>query len=332
MHQRFQEVARERDFLHHKAETLQMEKEEMVRSHTLETGELRKKNAYIEDQLHKLHESMDRTPMAAHQDGASGFGAATFDFESEFGIDSPCWTDPIMHDVVSPPPHPIKTEKLAGALAGTTSDPSEKPVAAPGLLLILLLCGAFVASSKTSSAQAAAALPPLPKQLQTASASVLQNIFQDAGVSEVTVGRVDTRADPSASSADSSWLVAKSDVPQMVGLESSMGVLNAAFDKASPDQQRQQFMQLTPSEYNDVTSTSFIREPEPVNQRNRRRIQENLANMRTSKASAAEVYTRSLLWDRVDAEVVRRFAAFARQAQGSGASGNEESGGAAAHT
>lgn len=318
MHQRFQEVARDRDFLHHKAENLQMEKEEMVRSHTLETGELRKKNAFLEDQLHKLHESMDRTPMAAHQDGASGFGAATFDFESEFGIDSPCWTEPIMHDVVSSPPHPIKTEKLAGA------DPSEKPVAAPGLLLILLLCGAFVASSKTS-AQAAAALPPLPKQLQTASASVLQNIFQDAGVSEVTVGRVDT----SASSADSSWLVAKSD--QMVGLESSMGVLNS-FDKASPDQQRQQFMQLTPSEYNDVTSTSFLREPEPVNQRNRRRIQENLANMRTSKQSAAEVYTRSLLWDRVDAEVVRRFAAFARQAQGSGASGNEESGGAAAHS
>lgn len=326
MHQRFQEVARERDFLHHKAETLQMEKEEMVRSHTLESGELRKKNAYLEDQVHKLHESMERSQMAtAHQDGASGFGAAAFDFESEFGINSPsCWTEPIMHDVVSPPSHPIKTEKVA--------DPSEKPAAAPGLLLILLLCGAFVASSKTSSAAAAAALPPLPKQLQTASASVLQNIFQDAGVSEVTVGRVNTVVDPSSSAADPSWVVAKSDVPQMVGLESSVGALSAAFDKANPDQQRQQFMQLTPAEYNDVTSNSFLREPEPVNQRNRRRIQESLTNMRTSKPSAAEVYTRSLLWDRVDAEVVRRFAAFARQAQGSGASGNEESGGAAAHS
>jgi hypothetical protein len=308
MHQRYQELARERDFLHHKADTLQLEKEEMVRSHTLETGELRKKNAYLDDQLHKMQDTMDRTPMA-HQNSSSGFSDA-FDFENDFDLDSPCWTEPIMHDV-----SPIKTEKVAPL------SESEKP-AAPGLLLILLLCGAFVASSKTSTA----ALPPLPKQLQTASASVLQNIFQDAGVAEV--GRVET-VDPV--SATDSWVVAKSDVPQMVGLESTMSVLNS-FDKTTPEQQREQFMQLTPAEYNDVTSNNFLREPEPVNQRSRRRIQENLANMRNAKPSAAEVYTRSLLWDRVDAEVVRRFAAFARQAQSSGASGNEESGGAAAHS
>jgi hypothetical protein len=286
MHQRFQDLAREREFLAHKAETLQMEKEEMVRAHTLETGELRKRNTYLQDQLHKLSDTLDRTPMA-HQQSSSGFSDA-FDFDTEFDLED-CWTDPM------PMQEPtVKAEKV--------SCESDKP-AAPGLLLILLLCGALVASSKTATA----ALPPLPKQLQTASASVLQNIFQDAGVAET--GRVEPIE---ANMGD--WAIAKSEEPQLVGLGSTtMNVLNS-FSKATAAQQHE-FMQLTPAEYNDVTSNNFLREPEHVNSRNRRRIHENLANMRNSKPTAAEVYTRSLLWDRVDAEVVRRFAAFARQAQ-----------------
>jgi len=311
MHQRLQDVTRERDFFVHKADTLQIEKEEIVRSHTLETGDLRKRNSYLQDQFQKMQDTLDRTPMA-HQNSSSGFSDA-FDFGADFDIDD-CWNDPMpMHDI-SPS---VKPEKV------TPLSDSEKPAAAPGLLLILLLCGAFVASSKTSTAT----LPPLPKQLQSASASVLQNIFQDAGVAEV--GRVEPVE--SASTSDS-WVVAGSDVPQMVGLESTMSVLDS-FEKPTPEQQHEQFMQLTPAEYNEVTSNNLLREPEPVNQKSRRRIQENLANMRNNKPSAAEVYTRSLLWDSVDAEVVRRFALFARQAQqaqGSTATSNNESGGAAA--
>lgn len=308
MHQRFAELARERDFLLHKSETLQMEKEDMVRSHTLETGELRKKNTFLQERLREMQESMERTPMA-HQNSSSGF-SDTFGFEGDFDLDGDCWTEPMIHEAT-----PVKTEKVAPLAE------SEKPVA-PGVLLILLLCGALVASSKSATP----ALPPLPKQLQTASAAVLQNIFHDAGVSEV--GRVEI-VDPTSSD---SWVVAKSDGSRMVGLESTMDALSS-FDKITPEQQREQFMQLTPAEYNDVTSNHFLREPEPINQRSRRRIQENLASMRNSKSNAAEVYTRSLMWDRVDAEVVRRFAAFARQAQASGgAQGNDEGSGAAAHS
>lgn len=311
MHARFAEVVRERDFLGHKADTLQMEKEEMVRSHTIETGELRKKNSYLQNELEKLQDAFERTDMS-HQNSSSGFSDA-FNFEADFDLDaeSVCWNDPMpMQNEAS---HPIREKS------------DDKP-AAPGLLLILLLCGAFVASSKSAST----GLPPLPKQIQTASASVLQNIFQDAGVSEAT--RVQP-VDSMASGAADSWAVAKSEVPQMIGLESTMSVINS-FDKTTAEQQHEQFMQLTPAEYNDVTSNNFLRDPEPVNPRSasRRRIQENLANMRNNKASAAEVYTRSLLWDRVDAEVVRRFAAFAQQAQGQQAGGNNESGGAEAHS
>ena len=168
------------------------------------------------------------------------------------------------------------------------------------------MCGAFVASSKTS----VPSLPPIPKQLQSASADVLNNIFQDAGVAPIEAGRVEA-ADVSPTS--DTWMVAKSSVSQMVGLDSSLAMLNARLEKPSAEQQHESFMQLTAAEYNDVTSNNFLRDPEPV-ARNRRHLEEGLASMR-NKPTAADVYTRSLLWDKVDAEVVRRFAAFAQRAQ-----------------
>lgn len=304
LHQTLADVVRERDYLAHKTEAFIMEKEEMVRSHTLETGELRKKNTYLSEQLQKMQDAMDRTPMA-HQPSSSGFSDG-FNLDSDFDLEGDCWSDPM--SIQSP--EMLTTKERY-------SEP-EKPV--PGLLFILLLCGALVASSKASSP----ALPPLPKQLQTASASVLQNIFQEAGVSETRVTPVDT------SRTSDAWAVAKSEGPQMVGLDSSMAMLNC-LGKPTTEQQRAQFMELTPAEYNDVTSTNFLREPEPTVRQGRSRIEETLAARSNNgdKPSVAEVYTRSLLWDRVDAEVVRRFAAFARQAQDLPATSNDDGGAAA---
>jgi hypothetical protein len=299
LHQRFEALAREREFLAHKTETLQMEKEDMVRNHTIESGELRKKNTYLQEQLQKMHDNLERTPMA-HGASSSGF-SDDFGLDSDFDFNGEYWND---HMQMSNSDVSIKAEKIQSL------NDSDKPAAAPGLLLILLLCGAFVASSKSS----VHSLPPLPKQLQTASANVLNNIFQDAGVPTMVANRVEVADESSISTSD--WVVAKSAVPQMVGLDSSLAMLNAQLDgKPTTEQQHEQFMQLTPAEYNDVTSNNFLRDPEPISQRGRRHLEESLASMRNSKSSAAEVYTRSLLWDKVDAEVVRRFAAFAARAQ-----------------
>ncbi|PUU84344.1 hypothetical protein B9Z19DRAFT_1098137 [Tuber borchii] len=295
MHQRIENLIRERDFLAHKAETLQMEKEDIVREHTIETRELRKKNAFAESQVQKMQEALDRASMA-HAPSSSGF-SDTFNLDSDFDLGTEYWDGPM--SMPSSDIAPIKSEKIQPRDA-------EKPAAAPGLLLILLLCGAFVASSKTS----VPSLPPIPKQLQSASADVLNNIFQDAGVAPIEAGRVEA-ADVSPTS--DTWMVAKSSVSQMVGLDSSVAMLNARLEKPTAEQQHESFMQLTAAEYNDVTSNNFLRDPEPA-ARNRRHLEEGLASMR-NKPTAADVYTRSLLWDKVDAEVVRRFAAFAQRAQ-----------------
>lgn len=289
-----------------------MEKEEMVKTHTLETGELRKKNNFLENQLQKM-ETLIESNNITQAGGAGGaytdeYGFEDMEMNNFWGGSTFATADPF-----DMPPE-VKSAVVKKPEAAKAQESDDKP-AASGLLLILLLCGAFVASSSSSQN---GSLPPLPQPIRTASAGILQTLFQDAGVSS-THGRVQD-----LEALTDSWTDSKSSVPNMIGLESSVAMLNAQLAGSSLEQDHQQFMQLSAAEYNDVTSKEFLRDPEPTSTRGRRSLEEGLASMRShSKPShAAEVYTRSLLWDKVDAEVVRRFAAFAqRAASGQAASG-----------
>lgn len=132
MHQRMETLMRERDFIAHKAETLQMEKEDIVREHTIETRDLRKKNTYLEGQVQKMQEALDRAPMA-HAPTSSGF-SDTFGLDSDFDLPE-YWNDPM--SIPSSDIAPIKSEKVQPRDA-------EKPAAAPGLLLIVSSYPTFV--------------------------------------------------------------------------------------------------------------------------------------------------------------------------------------------
>ncbi|KAF8467726.1 hypothetical protein BDZ91DRAFT_656722 [Kalaharituber pfeilii] len=314
---RFEEVSQERDFARHQSEVLQLEKEEMVKNHTLETGELRKKNNYLENQLQKMETVIEQNNISTGNTG----GAYSDDFPFEDEMNS-FWSGPAFP--TSDPFDIPTTETKTAVVKKETAKPQEpaeadKP-AASGILFLLLLCGAFVASS--SSSQAASSLPPLPQPIRTASAGILQSIFQDAGVTQNSQGRVHDLD----VTMNESWTDSKSTNPKLVTLDSSVAMLNAQFAGSSLESDRQQFSQLTASEYNDVTSKEFLREPEPSSQRGRKHLEEGLASMRSQhKPSLAEVYTRSLLWDKVDVEVVRRFAAFAQRAAAAQASEGQAS-------
>lgn len=309
---RFEEVSDERDFARHQVDVLQMEKEDMVKNHTLETGELRKKNNFLENQLQKMETVMEQNSISS-SGGAGGAYTDEFGFEDmemggfwggqTFGTADPFDMPPDTKTAV------VKKNKNIESQEVTEAD---KP-AASGLLLILLLCGAFVASSTSQSGS----LPPLPQPIKTASASILQSIFQDAGVSQ-TVRVQDLEA-----SMSESWTDSKSAIPQLVGLESSVAMLNAQLAESSLSGDHQQFMQISAAEYNEVTSKDFG--PAKVGSiRGRKHLADGLASLQShSKPSLAEVYTRSLLWDKVDAEVVRRFAAFAQRAASNRAAAGE---------
>jgi hypothetical protein len=156
----------------------------------------------------------------------------------------------------------------------------------------------------------------MPDDIREASATVLDTIFKDAGVPQADprlthINRVETlETIPSTSS----WSAAPISSSPMIGLSGpSLDILNQQLIKPTKEQEAEQLFSLTADQYNGVTSQDFFREPEPSStsssSQGRRNLGLSLAAMReNSKSSAAEVYTRSLMWDKVPAEVVRDFA------------------------
>ena len=239
-----------------------------------------------------------------------------------------------------------------------------------------MLCGAFVASKSstpskttTTTTTTTPSIPRLPDDVRAASATVLENIFRDAGV-----GRIEptpppgssalTRPDPVvggggaaavASWTPSSWtggpawtdhvttVVPDQGQPssQMVGLTaSSLDVLQRQLLQPSRTQEEAQAFSLTVDQYQGLVGPdpTFLRSvgvgisssspsgpgpssigPMPMSQ-GRRDLNAQLAAMRDRNrhprlsSSAADVYTRSLLWDQVPVEVVREFARFVSHA------------------
>ncbi|KAF3928078.1 hypothetical protein AA313_de0202721 [Arthrobotrys entomopaga] len=309
----------EREMLEHHLQYAQIQNEEIVRKHTLESAELRKKNTFLAQELDHMQEKLSQAAMQSQSPAGVNY-TEEFTFDGmpidsfweppSFAADSDAFGLPVpdVPDVKAPKMPEIKEE--------------EKP-AASGLLFLLLLFGAFVASKTTSSSS----LPPIPQPLRTASAAVLNTIFEDAGVKPTAAitttdpRNVELSVGPSVTQQVSdAWVVPKSESAQLIGLDSSLAMLNARLEQPkSRAQEAQELMMLTAAEYDEVTSKDFLREQEFTTCEGRQNLQATLSALRKghNKPTAAEVYTRSLLWDKVDAEVVRRFAAFAQAAASS---------------
>jgi hypothetical protein len=281
-------------------ENMQMEKEEMVANHTLETGELRKKVTVLTEHVQRM-ESAPISNVQTHNAFSNDYAdidSLTMDgawdnisFLNDFTTDG----DVKVENTIVP----AKKENL---LAGE----SEKP-AAQGLLLMLLLVGAFVASKGSSPT-----LPQVSDDVRAASATLLEDIFNDAGVSQAASGVQSMAAIPSVSA--NAWSAAP--MPGMGGSEmlgvhpSALGDLSDTLTRPSEEQSNEQIFSMSAAQYNGLTNHDFLQNtPQRSTSQGRRNLGETLAAMRAnSKKSAAEVYTRSLLWDQVPSEVVRNFA------------------------
>ena len=311
--------------LHHLVATLQYDKEELIRSHTLESGELRKKVSVLTERLE-----------AATSNGMAAAPSTTFtDFASEMDNltmghsdwDSYIFVGDFASDEQTPPQHPPPqqpTQELP--LVPRTTKDEEKPVAS-GLLLMLLLCGAFVASK---SGNAAPPIPRMPDEVRAASATVLDSIFKDAGVSTtlneeqggmVANHVVTGRSEPTPSGM--AWPKTTLSGTELAGISGShLDQLHARLTGPTKEQEHEQLFSITPAQYNSMTSMDFTRQryslssddlSDPLSPgsqpSHRRNLAETLAAMREQNKgdSAAEIYTRSLLWDKIAPEVVYEF-------------------------
>ncbi|KAF1999465.1 hypothetical protein P154DRAFT_226552 [Amniculicola lignicola CBS 123094] len=302
---------------------MQYEKEELVRTHTLETGELRKKVSVLSEKLDNASTAMTVQPSSTFTDFTSDMDGLNMGANE--------WDNYIfVNDFVVDEPTPAPQQDQSMVVAPRSKDAEDKPVAS-GLLLMLLLCGAFVASK--SSGSSAPPIPRMPDDIRAASATVLDSIFKDAGVvptlteQGVVANRV-SDLEPGPSGA--SW-PKPSDLTATSG--STLDQLHAQLAVPTKDQENEQLFSITPAQYNSMTSMDFTRprysiasddlsdplSPGSQPSHHRRNLAETLAAMREQSKgeTAADIYTRSLLWDRIAPEVVHEFKRMVEQSAAS---------------
>lgn len=198
---------------------------------------------------------------------------------------------------------------------------TEQPVAS-GILFMLLLCGAFVASrsqSATRDSAQSSLIPKMPDEVRAASTEVLNNLLKDnpKEASLFLPDLVSTHRYPQPS--HSAW-------PQSNNLDS----MHKHLTSPTAFQEAEQAFAMTPEQYNALTTYQHMDTiaSAPPSASLRPNLAETLGRMREARGpSAAEVYTRSLLWDTVPEDVVRAFKRAVAQRQGDDEQMNDENDG-----
>ena len=192
--------------------------------------------------------------------------------------------------------------------------------ATSGFLLLLLLCGAWVASKGSGSA---VQLPQISEDMRVASAVVLDHIYQDAGLQSELLPRPTPYEAP---------------IPKIILSRESRKTTLTAFEIASlskspleylhhhltaptDEQMQAQAFSLSAIQYNAISADSGYEHRNSLQPHGhphvRRNLEDALVAIRSrSEGSAAEVYTRSLMWDKVPHEVVKDFARMVAAAGG----------------
>jgi len=333
-------------------ETLRWEKEELVRSHTLETAELRKKNSFLTERLEAASSSTTMsvpgsTPCFSDlTSDMSNFTMGPTDVDPYVWIDD-IFVDPAEFAPTQPTSHPHHQETTlvlsprrkdpppGTSLATTDPDEQSKQPVASGLLLMLLLCGAFVAS-RSSSPTHPVTLPRMPDDVRAASTAVLNNLLNDEHTpaqpqqqQQQHLAAVEAAQQgwphPTLSAADfASLSTTGAGGAGSAGGASRLDALHARLVAPTREQEAEQLFGMSAAQYGSLTSTGDFDDndaegkPVPVPPARRRNLADVLAGMRESARgeTAAQVYTRSLMWERIPGEVVREFRRMVKEGGG----------------
>ncbi|KAG9709361.1 hypothetical protein KCU73_g17418, partial [Aureobasidium melanogenum] len=170
---------------------------------------------------------------------------------------------------------------------------TEQPIAS-GILFMLLLCGAFVASRSSSTAKETAQsnlIPKMPEEVRAASTEVLNNLLRE-NPNQASLFLPDLASSHRyQQSGSSAW-------------SQPSNTANPHKHLTSPTtmQEAEQAFAMTPEQYNALTTYQHMdtMASAPPSQSLRPNLAETLGRMREARGpSAADVYTRSLLWDTI---------------------------------
>ncbi|KAI4220540.1 MAG: hypothetical protein L6R36_007546 [Xanthoria steineri] len=285
---------------------LMAEKEELVRRHTIETGELRKKNAYLAEHAQKN----DSIAMSAVP-SSTGYSAEYSDFEHLTMESSPWDNFSLVTDFNMEPEHKVENSSLVIAPKKERNAERESDATtAPGLLLMLLLCGAWVVSNNGASSKSGP-ISRMPEDVRMASTAVLQTIYSDTGLQTQASNptkdfrSTTVRTDSSRRSRKNSRIACEATGRS----HSPLGTLHRQLIAPTEQQQRDHIFSMSTDQYNGLTSDDAMGGSSHVTLPHRRNLRDALAALRLNKqGSAAEAYTRSLMWDEIPNNIVRDFA------------------------
>ncbi|KAH0595985.1 hypothetical protein MHUMG1_06535 [Metarhizium humberi] len=287
-------------------EGLRLEKDEMIRAHTLETGELRKKVNVLTEHVQRL----ESQSLATSGPGANSGIPDNFGME---GIGMPgAWDNPnFLNDYSTEPLHVRPHVSLAPTKKNDSAImplESEKGASQGGLLFMLFLVGAFVMSSRSMPA-----IPRVSEDVRAASATLLDNVLKDAGINSGSAEMPAIAPQPSGAS----WAhphvtdTGMGDISMEGTAPSMLEELGDSLTQPTQDQMNEQIFSLSAAQYDGVSNQEFLQHaPERSTSQGRKNLADALAAMRAAnkQGGAADVYTRSLLWDQIPSDVVRNFA------------------------
>ena len=309
---------READLLHEKGEwiaqqqqitqyleSLHMEKDEMIRVHTLETAELRKKNNILMETVEKFERGMKPSMPGNHPAEFSGFDNLSMEGHhpwDEFNIPNELSmpdSGPVQAAASAPSHSTVQTnERLDEKAAPSTSD---YPFSWNAFYMCLLF-GAFIASNNMS--MPGKSLPQLSEEYRTESANILKAVLASSPT-EI--------ANPGSNAA-----TLASDIRPTAGAIGSMDMASSALDELhdtlvlpTEDQERAQVFSMNADQYNALTNfeddNAGFKPQQPSD------LQQALVAMRNNAAhhrmheSTSNVYTRSLMWEHVPQKVIQDF-------------------------
>ncbi|KAF2432875.1 hypothetical protein EJ08DRAFT_669110 [Tothia fuscella] len=310
-------LMRERVQIEQQMQEMTWEKENMVQEHTLETGELRKKITILTERLDEVANAPPHSGSTHYNDFAdemNGLNMESNDWDFlNFDMDS---------GVADQKPQETSLVLAPKKKDGLPED--EKPIAS-GFLMLLLLCGAWVATKSTSTTAPNVPLPHLSDEVRATSAIVLNNLMKDAGLPGAQPSSIIAGLEPAVSGTPQSRQVNMGNSGySVVPVQNSdrLGAISHKLISHTKDQEAEQAFSLSVAQYDRLTSTDLPRReystspsdedlmtPPNSHSSRRRGLADTLKAMRDDAKgeSAANVYTRSLLWDRIPTEIMQEF-------------------------
>lgn len=284
----------------------------MIRAHTQETIELRKRNGMLREYFEKM--DVAATPGPSSIELANDFS----EFDS-IALDDGSWDGFAIAPEFGAEPKREPSQSVAPALPGDhdtqTVTSTELPFSWNAFYMCLLF-GAFIASNTSSLSPSA--IPALSEEYRAESANVLKAVlastpsqdqhgfFSNPLVPGPSISAHRPTNQPSTISA--------AEMASITSEPGSLEALHSSLITPSKQQQEEQVFSLNLDQYNALTNTMH-EDSEERYEHQPTSLQQALAAMRDGQANAnrGAVYSRSLLWDQVPEKVVRDFRRMVRE-------------------